>query len=156
MEIAMLVLVSIGILAVFLLSILFIYLIMMMRRSNIILKKVDYLVEDITYKAESLSVSVDAITRVSNYLLMFDATSKKHIGSLVKLISENREFFYSFASKVKNEIEKKEKDLISKKNKPKKQTSKKPKTTVKKEINNKQKSISDEKPKVEAKTKKKE
>ena len=68
-------LLSISIAAIAILIILLIYIIFLVRRANIVFKKVDYLIEDITYKAESLNVAVDAINKIANYTLTLDLST---------------------------------------------------------------------------------
>ena len=118
MEPGILALVILGSIALGVLIILMLYLISVSRRANIVLKKVDYLVEDLTYKAESLSVGVEAVQKVSNYVLAADAFAKKGFKSLLALFVQNKNFFYELIDKIKED-------------KPKKKTTTK-KTTTKK------------------------
>ncbi len=79
-----------------------------MRRRTVVLKKVDYLVEDITYKSESLNVTVETLNKVSNYALSMDALSKNGLKATVKLISENRNYIYSILDKMRQDVEARE------------------------------------------------
>ncbi len=97
------------------------YAVAAMRRRTVVLKKVDYLVEDLTYKSESLNVTVETLNKVSNYALSMDALSKNGLKSTVKLISENRNYIYSILDKMRQDVEARaEKD----KDKEKKQSTK--------------------------------
>ncbi|RLA68287.1 MAG: hypothetical protein DRQ78_01200 [Epsilonproteobacteria bacterium] len=77
------------------------YLVSLIRRVNIVMKKVDYLVEDITYKSESLNVGVNAINKVASYVLAADAIGRKSYKSAMKLVSENRNYIFTFLEKLK-------------------------------------------------------
>ncbi len=79
-----------------------------MRRRTVVLKKVDYLVEDLTYKSESLNVSVETLNKVSNYALSLDAVSQNSLKSAIKLISENRNYIYSILDKMRKDVEARE------------------------------------------------
>lgn len=140
---ALLFLIVISCILLVLLSIAVIYLISVLRRGSIILKKVDYLVEDVIYKSEALNVTVETLNKLSSYLLSFDAISQKGFKSLFKLISENRNYILSLLGKLKEDVEKNEKkikerfsekkekakskttEIIDKKTNPKKPTTKK-------------------------------
>lgn len=84
------------------------YAVAAMRRRTVVLKKVDYLVEDITYKSESLNVSVETLNKISNYALSLDAVSKNGLKSTIKLISENRNYIYSILDKMRKDVEARE------------------------------------------------
>ncbi len=87
-----------------------------MRRRTVVLKKVDYLIEDITYKSESLNVTVETLNKISNYALSMDALSKNGLKATVKLISENRNYIYSVLDKMRKDVEaREEKDKKSSK-----------------------------------------
>lgn len=105
MDSLLMALIIVGIVALSILSLVFIYLFALTRRTHIVMKKFDYIVEDMTYKMESLNVTVDAINKVSNYVLTFDSFTKKSVSSLIKLISQNRNFIYSFFNKMKNNVQ---------------------------------------------------
>ncbi len=96
------------------------YAVAAMRRRTVVLKKVDYLVEDLTYKSESLNVTVETLNKVSNYALSMDALSKNGLKSTVKLISENRNYIYSILDKMRQDVEARaEKDKNKDKKEPK-------------------------------------
>ena len=103
----LLALVIIGSITLGILSIVLLYSLTVLRRTNIVMKKVDYLVEDLTYKSEALSISVDAVSKISNYVLAADAFSKKGFSSLLKLFTQNKNFFYELIDKIKEEPKKK-------------------------------------------------
>jgi hypothetical protein len=96
------------------------------------MKKVDYLVEDLTYKSEALSVSVDAVNKVSNYVLAADTFTKKGFSSLLKLFTQNKNFFYELIDKIKEGDDKKKttaKKAVAKKSSTAKKTTTKKSTT---------------------------
>ncbi|CAM9137701.1 hypothetical protein MYMA111404_03265 [Mycoplasma marinum] len=107
-------LVIIGIVAAILLIVAIFYAITAFRRMAITYKKIDYLVEDITYKSETLNSTVETISKVSNYLDIFEVVAQKNVKSAIKLVSRNRETIYSMAEKLK-ELALSEKDGKNKK-----------------------------------------
>lgn len=114
MNSALLALIIIGCVVLFLLGVFIVYLIILLRRSNIVAKKIDYLVEDVTYKAESLNIFVEAVNKTSGYLLAFDVISKRSLNSLLKILRENKNYFYYFFDKMKEQS--KNNDLKNKDN----------------------------------------
>ncbi|BDV03346.1 MAG: hypothetical protein HPPSJP_0670 [Candidatus Hepatoplasma scabrum] len=106
-DILIIILIAFAAVAILVLIIGLFYLISILKRTNIVMKKIDYLMEDITYKSESLNVTVETLNKLSNYLLLFDSSSKNGIKALVKLFSENRNYFYSFADKLRENFDKK-------------------------------------------------
>ena len=112
------VLIIVGIVLLILLSIASLYLIASLRRKNVVMKKVDYLVEDITYKSESLNVTVETLNKLSNYALTMDLVSQKGFKSMVKLVSENRNYIYTIIEKLRNDVDERENEY--KKTTPKK------------------------------------
>lgn len=129
MDTTLLILIIVGITALVILSFVLLYSLSLIRRTNIVMKKIDYLVEDVTYKSESLNVAVEAINKISNYVLTFDSLTKKGFSSLTKLVSENRNYFYSLISKWKATKEQTD---------DKNEMTKKPKSTTKKDTTNKE------------------
>jgi hypothetical protein len=112
-----------------------VYLLTLLRRTNIVMKKVDYLVEDFTYKAEALQISVDAIQKISDYVLLADSFTKDGFESLFKLFTQNKNFFYELIDKIKGSEDtttERSKIESSKKSTSKKKTSTTKKTTAKK------------------------
>jgi len=98
-------LIIIGVILVLLLSVAAVYLIASLRRRNVVLKKLDYLIEDITYKSESLNVTVETINKISNYILSLDAVTKTGFKSAIKLISENKNYIYGIIKKLQSDVE---------------------------------------------------
>lgn len=127
----------IGIIVLVLLGIATLYLISTLRRRNIVLKKADYLIEDITYKSESLNVTVETINKLSNYALSLDTVSQNGLKSLLKFLSENRNYIYSIVERLRSDVENKEKTATKKKpttvakKSTTKKTTKKPASTKK-------------------------
>jgi hypothetical protein len=102
MEPALLALIIMGSVTLGIASLILLYTFVVLRRRNIVMKKVDYLVEDLTYKSEALSVSVDAVNKISNYVLAADSFTKKGFSSLLKLFTQNKNFFYELIDKIKD------------------------------------------------------
>ncbi|NQX83450.1 MAG: hypothetical protein HRS50_01965 [Mycoplasmataceae bacterium] len=137
---AMLALLIIGIALLLLLVVVSLYIIAGLRRKNVVLKKVDYLIEDITYKSESLNVTVETLNKISNYALSLDAVSQNGFKSAIKLVSENRNYIYSILEKMRSNVEEKgetfKKDIKSKSTNKSKENklSKNKTTTIKKPV----------------------
>ncbi|NOQ50567.1 MAG: hypothetical protein GQ557_02780 [Mycoplasmataceae bacterium] len=104
MTTTMLILTILGSILLFVLIIAVLYVVALLRRTNIVVKKIDYLVEDITYKSESLNVAVESINKFSNYFLSFDTVSKKSMESAIKLLTENRAYIYTFIDRLKESV----------------------------------------------------
>jgi len=100
-ETTIIVLSILGAIGLFLLIIFIFYLILTSRRANIVLKKVDYLVEDLTFKSEMLNSSVELVSKISDYLNGGDALLKGNFKSLIKLFFGNKNFFYEMINKLK-------------------------------------------------------
>lgn len=79
-----------------------IYLVIVLRRVGIAAKKVDYFFEDLTYKAELLNTTVDAVARITNYLDLFDAFAKRNVKSWVKVATKNKDIIYKFIDKLRD------------------------------------------------------
>ena len=101
-DIAMILLPLIGVLVLF-------YLLLLLRQLTITSKKVDYLIEDITYKSEMLNSTVETVVKVSNYIDAFEAVAKKNTKAAFRLASRNRDIFYRFADKIRDFANKDEK-----------------------------------------------
>ena len=86
--------VSLSIIAIFYISASF-------RRRTIALKKIDYLIEDITYKSEMLNSTVETISKISNYVDAFELVSRKNMKSATKIISRNKDDIYKILNRIK-------------------------------------------------------
>lgn len=125
-----------GAIALVLLLIFIMYLIIASRRASITLKKIDYLVEDLTYKSQMLNSSVELTNKVTKYLDGLDSVFKGGIKSTIKILIGNKDFFQSSFDKIKEILflakEDEEKDsanLEDEKDKSKKTNSSKSKET---------------------------
>lgn len=94
-------LIVLGFIALSLLIIALIYAIIVARRKNILLKKTDYLVEDLTYKSEMLNSTVETVSKISNYVDMFEVVARKNIKSSAKLIARNKDDIYKIIDRIK-------------------------------------------------------
>ncbi|MBQ0045322.1 MAG: hypothetical protein KBS35_00315 [Mycoplasma sp.] len=83
-----------------------VYLIITFRKIHIVAKKLDYLVEDLTYKSEQLTPVVDSIVKISNFIDILDSVLKQKSQDLIKQSSGNKESIYKVAKEVKDEIKK--------------------------------------------------
>ena len=70
-------LVIVSLIGIILIIIALLYGIAAIRRRAIMIKKLDYLIEDITYKSEMLNSSVETVAKVSNYLDVFEVVARK-------------------------------------------------------------------------------
>lgn len=77
------------------------YIISATRRKAITLKKIDYLVEDITYKSEMLNSTVETIAKVANYIDVFETVARKNMKSAAKVIARNKDDIYKIVNRVK-------------------------------------------------------
>ncbi|WKX02690.1 hypothetical protein [Candidatus Mycoplasma mahonii] len=100
MEQLIMTLVIVSIIAVSLSIVAIFYIIAAYRRRTITMKKVDYLVEDLTYKSESLSSTVKTVGKVSNYVDAFEVISKKNMKSAAKIIARNKDDIYKIGNRI--------------------------------------------------------
>ena len=82
-----------------------IYWIFIMRKILIVTKKIDYLVEDFTYKSELMNPSIETLSKLSGYVDVFDAVTKKNINSAIKYFARNKDLMYKLSEKLKNYID---------------------------------------------------
>ncbi len=73
-----------------LISLLCVYGAIVLRRFLIVMKKVDYLVEDITYKSETLSPILDSLLKVSSYVDVMDDIIKNNAEQIKKVTNDNK------------------------------------------------------------------
>ena len=83
-----------------------IYTIAAQRRKSIALKKVDFLVEDITYKSEALNPTIEAIARITGYVEIFEAFSKKNSVAAAKYFAKNKDEIYAILERLRSNISK--------------------------------------------------
>ena len=116
-----------------------IYLIIASRKASIVLKKTDYLIEDITYKSEMLNGSVELIAKASDYLNAKDTIFKGNLKTFFKLILGNKNYFYEIYNKVKLFFQIEEESNTNTKNKKSKKPITKTKAKAKKTATKSQK-----------------
>ncbi len=88
------------------LILLLIYLFTVFRKLKIIFSKVNYLVEDVTYKLELMNSTVETIVKISNYIDTFEAITKRNVKAMTRLAIRNRDFAYKLFDKLKEFSEK--------------------------------------------------
>lgn len=71
------------------------------RRKAIFMKKADYLIEDLTYKSEMLNPTVETITKISNYIDIFEVVARKNMKSATKIVSRNKDDIYKILNRIK-------------------------------------------------------
>jgi len=71
------------------------------RKKIVLYRKIDYLIEDITYKSEMLTSTVETVAKIANYIDVFEVITKKNIKSAVKLIERNKDDIYKIAERIK-------------------------------------------------------
>ena len=91
----------VGIVAVVLSMIAIIYMVTSFRRRTIVLKKIDYLVEDITYKSELLNSPVETIAKMANYIDAFELIAKNNMKTATKIIARNKDDIYKIINRIK-------------------------------------------------------
>ena len=77
------------------------YIITASRRRAIFMKKADYLIEDITYKSETLNSTVETVAKISNYIDIFEVVARKNMKSAAKVISRNKDDIYKIVNRIK-------------------------------------------------------
>ncbi|MDR2823176.1 MAG: hypothetical protein LBV37_01430 [Mycoplasmataceae bacterium] len=93
-----------GCVVIFILLIALIYMIIAYRKIGIVAKKIDYLVEDLTYKSEMLTPTIDALVKLSNYIDLFESFINQSSDSFARYVSNNRESSFKFVNKLKEVI----------------------------------------------------
>lgn len=88
---------------------LIVYLFFVFRKISITTKKIDYLVEDITYKSESLSPVIDSLIKVSSYVNVIDLAIKRNSTTIENIIKNNQDSIKKFNKQL-------EKALLDEKN----------------------------------------
>ncbi len=91
------ILVSLGIVLV-------LYLLFVFRKMAITTKKVDYLVEDITYKLETLSPTIDSLLKISTYINVIDLAIKRNSSTIEKVIKNNHDNIEKFNKQLQKAI----------------------------------------------------
>lgn len=81
-----------------------IYKIISYRKISIVSKKMDYLLEDLIYKSEFVTPTVEALVKLSSYVDLFEAVIKKNSDSLITYVSNNKEAVKKFQKKIKDVI----------------------------------------------------
>lgn len=84
------------------------YLVFLLRQLTITSKKVDYFVEDMTYKSEMLNSTVETVVKVSNYIDAFEAIAKKNTKAAIRFAARNRDVAYRLADRVRDFASKEE------------------------------------------------
>ena len=73
-----------------------IYLFFVFRRISITTKKIDYLVEDITYKSESMSPVFESLIKLSSYINVVDLAIKRNSKTIENIIKNNQDSINKF------------------------------------------------------------
>lgn len=84
-----------------------IYKIFTFRRMSIVAKKADYLIEDLIYKSEYITPSIESLVKLSGYVDLANNVLKKNTDSLIKFVAKNNESNKKSLSKVKEVIKEK-------------------------------------------------
>lgn len=84
-----------------------IYKIFSYRRISVVAKKIDYLVEDLIYKSEFLTPTIEAISKISSYIDLFEGIVKKNSESLMNYVVNNKESVFKFSKQLKEVIREK-------------------------------------------------
>lgn len=84
-----------------------VYKIIAYRKVSIVAKKMDYLVEDLIYKSEFLTPSIEALVKLSSYVDVVETIVKNNSESLINYISNNKESAKKISSKLKEVIKEK-------------------------------------------------
>lgn len=95
--------------------ILCIYMIFSFRKMHIVAKKVDYLVEDITYKVEILTPTFDSLVKIGKFIDLFDSILKDRAQKIIKFKSGNKESIYKVSKQLKETFQAAKKHFKGKK-----------------------------------------
>ena len=82
----------------------FLYMILAFRKFRIVAKKIDYLVEDLTYKSEKLNNVVEAVVKLSSYVDVIETVVKKNSDSISKFIKNNSKNIRKYESTLDNAL----------------------------------------------------
>ncbi len=82
---------------------------------HIVSRKLDYLVEDITYKIEILTPTIDSLTKLGKFIDVFDSILKDKTQNIIKYTSGNKESIYKVTEEVKKTVKETKKQLKNKK-----------------------------------------
>lgn len=97
-----------------------IYKIFTYRRMSIVAKKADYLIEDLIYKSEYVTPSIEALVKLTSYADIANDFLNKNSNSLIKLVSKNKKNLEEQriikAKEIKEIIEKKQEAINKAKN----------------------------------------
>lgn len=77
------------------------YGLLLVRQLSITSKKIDYLIEDITYKSEMLNATIETVVKVSNYVDAFEAVAKRNVKSGLRLLARNKDVFYRLRERLR-------------------------------------------------------
>lgn len=100
-------LIILGIVVLSLLILLIIYLFFALRKGVVATKKIDYFVEDATYKLEKLNTTIDAINKLSAYAHIFELFLEQNSKTISEYISKDEENFKKLEKFIKSEIDNK-------------------------------------------------
>lgn len=93
-----------GIIALVLAIFALFYTIAAQRRKAIMLKKADYLVEDLTFKSELLNPTVESLAKFGNYMDVFEVAARQNVKVAAKVISNNKDDIYKVLNKFKRSL----------------------------------------------------
>ncbi|WP_027119412.1 hypothetical protein [[Mycoplasma] testudinis] len=91
----------IGVLVVIVI-ILALYMIVAFRRIGITTKKLDYLVEDLSYKSEKFAPTLDSLIKLANYIETLDGILKADGSKLLGKVSQNKDDILIFINQIRD------------------------------------------------------
>ncbi len=65
------------------------YSLILFRRMAIVSKKLDFLIEDLTYKSENIGPFIDSLLKISSYVDVLDVVVKNNINGIKKVVQNN-------------------------------------------------------------------
>jgi hypothetical protein len=96
------IIIIVGCVVLLFLLIALVYMIAAYRKIGIVAKKLDYLVEDLTYKSEMLTPTIEALGKVSNIVDLFESLINQNADALMQYVGRNKETASKFVSKLKD------------------------------------------------------
>jgi predicted PurR-regulated permease PerM len=98
------IIIIVGCILLFLALFAVLYMIVAYRRIGVVAKKLDYLIEDLTYKTEMLTPTIEALVKLSNYIDLLESFANQNSSSLMRYISNNRESAFKMVDKLKDVV----------------------------------------------------
>lgn len=98
-------LIILGLIVLSLIILLILYLFIALRKAIVATKKIDYFVEDATYKLEKLNTTIDAINKLSAYAHIFELFLEQNSNTITEYLNKDESGLKKFENFIKKEID---------------------------------------------------